>query len=90
MEQHVDQMYSWAMAELMQTTWWKLLVQEIDAHLKTVYTQLLEVREWQDEAIYTADQLCKRQIKYLEWLRDLPNYLVKATTSYTQDRSKEL
>ena len=78
------------MQELSQSSGWKIICEHLKQLFNVKYTELLEVREAQDKPVYTKDQLIKRQLHYLEYLWELPKTLVKTTTVYTQDRSKEL
>lgn len=88
--EHRDEIIIGSMAELAQSSGWKLICEELKKlHTKT-YAMLLEVREWQDKPTLTPDQLYKRELHYLEYLWNLPNTLVKTTTSYTQDMSGKL
>ena len=90
MKENKDQIVRWAMQELWQSTAWKILVDELKKCYLVLNTELLEVREGQDKPVYTKDQLLKRQLHYLEYLINLPNTLVKTTTTYYQDLSSKL
>ena len=88
--EHRDEMILGAMAELAQSSGRKIICEELKKLHAFNYAKLLEVREWQDIPVYTADQLYKRELHYLEYLWNLPNTLVKTSTSYTQDMSNSL
>ena len=85
-----DQLVFGAMQELGQSAGRKILLEELKKMHDLVYAKLLEVREDQDKPTLTADQLYKRELVYLKYLMELPTSLVKTTTTYFQDRSKEL
>lgn len=85
-----DELVFGAMQELWQSTAWRIVCEELDKQHRKLYAQLLEIREDQDKPVYTADQLYKRELHYIERLRSLPTSLVKTTTTYTQDLSSKL
>jgi hypothetical protein len=85
-----DELVFGAMQELWQSRAWKIVCEELDKQHRQLYAKLLEVREDQDKPVYTADQLYKRELHYIERLRNLPVSLVKTTTTYVQDMSNKL
>ena len=88
--EHRDELVEGSMAELVQSRGRKIICDELKKLHKHNYTKLLEIREDQDKPVYTADQLYKRELHYLEYLWDLPNTLVKTSVTHTQDLSKML
>ena len=85
-----DEMIWSSMQQLAQSIWRRVVCEELAKQHKMLYAKLLEVREDQDKAVYTADQLYKRELHYIERLKNLPETLVKTTTTYTQDLSSRL
>lgn len=85
-----DQLMLWEMESLKQSTWWKVILKEIDKWLEERNAILLDVRANVNDYKYNEDQLLKEQIKFLQKLKNLPDNLIKLTTSYHEDRSSEL
>ena len=88
--EHRDELIEGSMAELVQSKGRKIICDELKKLHQFNYEKLLEIREDQDKPVYTADQLYKRELHYLEYLWNLPSTLVKTTTIHTQDLSKML